>query len=208
MAERAKKAGKLPGNMQSYVDGIFSCKLDPKKLLTGVIVAQTNQVTNGSGDKYSYARPSRRARADGMLRPKPFNRVPQIVVVVDTSGSMSERDLKLSLGLVDKVIKGLHMSSGLRVIAGDTEAQSDQIVTDVNKIELKGGGGTEMDVLIENLAQDRKHKPDLCIVCTDGYTEWPSKKVKFPVVACLTGDCATPPDWIKTVSLKEYCQEN
>ena len=206
MANRARSAGTTPGNMKSYVKGILEPKLDPKKLLAGAIRAKTDSIISGDGDKYSYRRPARRQRTDGVLRPKPYQRVPSIAIVIDTSGSMNMKDLSMSLGMVSKVLSGLNLRSGVRVIAGDTEIHSDLTVSDVSKIDLSGGGGTDMGDLLVDIDQIKKNKPDLVLVCTDGYTDWPRRKTSFTVIACITqSDPSGVPDWIKVVPLNELC---
>ncbi len=207
-AIRGRKAGTVGSNMEAYVDGILEPKIDPRRLLMGVVRGYTDQITLGDGDRYTYKRPARRSRGDGMLRPRAAHTAPRILILVDTSGSMCQFDLAASLGLIDKVISGLHLRDGVRVIAGDTYAKSDAQVFDASKVSLIGGGGTDMSILIRH-ADDMKRdeKPQLCIVCTDGYTPWPSSKASFPVVACLTQDTSEDvPGWIKTVNLYEYCQ--
>jgi predicted metal-dependent peptidase len=80
--------------------------------------------------------------------------------------------------------------------------QSVERVFDPKKLELKGGGGTEIDRLIVEAAE-LKPRPQLIVVATDGYTPWPAAAVGIPVVACLTQDAAAElvPKWIKTVVL-------
>ena len=69
-------------------------------------------------------------------------------------------------------------------------------------VELAGGGGTDMRVLIV-AAAEQKPKPDLIVVCTDGYTPWPAAPIGVPVVACITREqsLANVPKWIDAVAL-------
>ena len=87
-------------------------------------------------------------------------------------------------------------------MVGDTAVQSVEKVFDPKKLEIMGGGGTEIDRLIIEAAEI-KPRPQLIVIATDGYTSWPSAPVGIPVVACLTQDAAAHrvPKWIKTVVL-------
>jgi len=68
---------------------------------------------------------------------------------------------------------------------------------------LAGGGGTDMRPLIAEAAQ-AKPQPGVIVVCTDGYTPWPSEPVSVPVVACITHESAmhAVPAWMDAVCLQ------
>ena len=55
---------------------------------------------------------------------------------------------------------------------------------------------------------EARPQPQMVLVCTDGYTPWPSENCGIPVVACITRkradlpDAYKPPQWIVTLELK------
>ncbi|MFT5526706.1 MAG: hypothetical protein ACI9HK_004686, partial [Pirellulaceae bacterium] len=61
-------------------------------------------------------------------------------------------------------------------------------------------------VIIEQ-ALDERPCPQLILVCTDGWTPWPTENNGVPIVACITGkladlpNCYRPPNWITTLEL-------
>src|SRR6185436_7669392 len=106
----------------------------------------------GQGD-YSYRRPNRRNPNRDILRPSAVQPIPRITVIVDSSGSMDQRDLGLSLGLIGKVLNGFRIRDGIRVVTGDTKAVTAAKVFDPRQVTLAGGGGTDMGVLIRQVTE-------------------------------------------------------
>lgn len=207
-AERAASSGRgtMPGGWSELVETWREPKLDPRRLLQKALARHTQNLVTGSG-KFTYRRPSRRANPSGLLRPRTFQPVPRILVIIDTSGSMGSDEMRLGVGLVSKCINGLRLRDGVRVIAGDTYAQWDEQVFDPRKVQLVGRGGTNMGTLIQHAAEKPQHeRPELIVVVTDGETPWPAENVRIPVVAALVRhsewmQAYPPPSWIECVNL-------
>lgn len=202
-AERIESMGKGSGSLSSFCNEILRPKVDPKRLIMAAIRKATDNLVAGGDGRFSYRRPSRRPNGSGLIRPRSFTPVPKIKVLIDTSGSMDKRDYQLSVGLVSKCINSLRMRDGIEVVTGDTQAAWAGKVFDHSKINLVGGGGTEMDAIIAAMCSQRE-KPDLIICCTDGCTPWPSKSLGVPVVACITREYAMQgvPKWITSVCME------
>jgi predicted metal-dependent peptidase len=196
-----KSQGKGRGGMRGWANDVLSPRVDPKaKLLRAVRKAV--EFASGAGD-YSYRRPNRRNPRPDMVLPSSVQPIPRVTVIVDTSGSMDQRDLGLSLGLIGKVLNGFRIRDGLRVLCGDESVASVGKVFSPKQVELAGGGGTDMRPLIFEAAK-AKPQPGVIVVCTDGYTPWPSDPVGVPVVACITREStmkAVPP-WMEAVCLQ------
>ena len=128
--------------------------------------------------------------------------IPRVTVIVDTSGSMEPSDLALALGVIGNALRSLPDPRGLRVLAGDTVVACAKNVFRPEQVELAGGGGTDMNVLIQAAAEERP-APKAILVVTDGYTGWPDKPVGPHVMACLTraSTAESVPEWIQTVVL-------
>lgn len=207
-AERAGSSGRgtMAGAWQELVETWKEPKLDPRRLLQKALARHTQNLIAGSG-KFTYRRPSRRQNPSGLLRPRSFQPVPRILVIIDTSGSMGSDEMRLGVGLVSKCINGLRLRDGVRVIAGDTYAHWDDQVFDPRKVQLVGRGGTDMRALIVHAAEKpARERPELIVVVTDGETPWPNEDVHIPVVAAMVrfSDWAQdypPPAWIECVNL-------
>jgi predicted metal-dependent peptidase len=112
------------------------------------------------------------------------------VVIGDTSGSITDEDLKLIGGAVVSIVEDthpevIHMLWADRVVAGRQVFERGDVV----ELEPVGGGGTDMRVPLAEAAQ---YEPDVCILITDGRTPWPETPPEFPVVTLCTSDMAVP----------------
>jgi predicted metal-dependent peptidase len=96
---------------------------------------------------------------------------------------------------------GVLRASGIQevhYICADATVQVSKKIRLAQSIELKGGGGTDMALAMEEAA---KTKCNLMIVLTDGETGWPEKPhgMDVMVVLCETG--ATAPSWAKSIHI-------
>lgn len=138
---------------------------------------------------YKYERPSRRQYGTGFGYGKPIfpcmrQPVPNVLVVVDTSGSMGQGELKTAL----QETNGVLMQTGAKVQFMSCDAAVHGIGEVRNWRDmlplLKGGGGTSFCPAFEAIPKC-KPKPDVIIFVTDGCGDAP----------------ATPPPGIKVIWL-------
>jgi predicted metal-dependent peptidase len=133
---------------------------------------------------------------------------PNVTVVVDTSGSISDDTLKETLTEVIGITRAVGHSGGIWVIPCDYVAYSAAKVrtaADVKSLKFPGGGGTDMRAGIR-AALDSKQKPDVVVVVTDGFTPWPDEKPtgcdNFIVLLTEEAKRDSVPQWGKTVYLE------
>ena len=158
--------------------------------------------TAGASD-YSYRRPSRRQGQVGngkVVLPSLRRPVPNVAVVVDTSGSVDDTMLSQALAEVSGILKALGQREGVHVLAVDHAVQSCRRVFRPEQVKLTGGGGTDMGAGLA--AAEKLHpRPQVAIVITDGWTPWPEQPPKgMKVVVALTGD-GKAPEWAKTIKI-------
>ncbi|MBC8357003.1 MAG: hypothetical protein H8E66_33950 [Planctomycetes bacterium] len=200
-----REHGEESASHRRWANDILNPPIDPAARLLS-LVRRYCDLTFGIGER-SYRRPSRRNSNPRMALPSNVAPLPRITVIVDTSGSMSAEDLGLSLGMVRKVLNSFRIRDGIKVITGDTQGQTKQLcLSDPRRIELTGGGGTNMARIVAEVLQT-KPQPQMILICTDGHTPWPAQDPGLPIVACLTNRRATlpevyqPPSWIPIVEL-------
>jgi predicted metal-dependent peptidase len=130
--------------------------------------------TTGNAE-YTYTRRSRRQSAlPRVVLPGTRRPVPDVALVVDTSGSVDDTLLGRALGEVDGALAGLGVAgSSVTVLACDAAVHSVNRVRRARDARLAGGGGTDMRVGLA-AATKLRPRPDLVVVFTDGYTPWPS----------------------------------
>lgn len=145
---------------------------------------------------YSYRRPSRR-RVPGLILPGMVEPKLAVSVVVDTSGSMSEDDLSAAMSETCGVLRSVGVQS-IRFVTCDAATTVPVDVADPRRVELIGGGGTDMRVGIEAVEAARP-APDVVIVMTDGDTPWPDRPIRAALVCVVIGGHRSGPEWARTV---------
>lgn len=201
--------GNLPAGLLRWAEDHLDPQVNWQKQLG---VSLRRSVANIAGRRdYSYMRPSRRQEAMRLIgssvllpslrQPAP----PKVSVVVDTSGSIGDDDLRKFLGEIAGIVKAVGFAGGIKVIACDAQAYPAQVFKSANqleKLELQGGGGTDMCAGID-AALNQRQKPDVIVVITDGYTEWPTNQPRacdhFIVVLTNEGQVSAVPGWMRTV---------
>lgn len=205
ISQHAKNRGNVPAGYERWAKEILEPTVDWRRELASLVRRSFAQVA-GLRD-YTYQRPSRRdssMKASGqgiilpaMRQPNP----PQVAIVIDTSGSMSDEELSWALSETQGVLRSLGSSGrSIKVITCDAEAHTSR-VNSVSKIQLQGGGGTDMRIGIDE-AMNNRNKPDVVIVLTDGYTPWPAEPLKgTTLIVGLTEEGARDavPDWARRV---------
>jgi len=197
--EHSKTAGTVPAGLLRWAQEVLSPAVDWRRLLRAELRRAVADVA-GAAD-YSYRRPSRRAAAvSGVVLPALRRPVPELAVVCDTSGSMSDDLLAMALAEVEGLLRALGLARRLRVLACDSAAGAAQRVSSARQVELTGGGGTNMGAGIA-AAYALRPRPAVTVVLTDGYTPWPAAEPKgMRVVAGLLGDDARDaPGWARSV---------
>jgi predicted metal-dependent peptidase len=194
-----KQAGTVPGGLLRWAEEVLSPKVNWRAVLAAELRRAVAEVS-GAVD-YSYRRPSRRAAVAGdVVLPALRRPVPEVAVVCDTSGSMSEDLLAAALAEVEGLLRALGMARQVRVLACDTAVGPAQRVNSARQVQLVGGGGTNMGTGIAAAAALRP-KPAVTVVLTDGYTPWPSQAPKGTrvVIGLLGPGAPAAPDWARSV---------
>jgi predicted metal-dependent peptidase len=199
VVRHAKQAGTVPAGLLRWARDVLAPRVDWRRLLAAELRRAVADVA-GAAD-YSYRRPSRRAAAvSGVVLPALRRPVPELAVVCDTSGSMSEELLAMALAEVEGLLRALGLARQLRVLACDAAAAPAQRVSSARQVTLTGGGGTNMGAGLA-AAYALRPRPAVTVVLTDGYTPWPDAAPKgMRVVAGLLGDDAPEaPGWARAV---------
>jgi predicted metal-dependent peptidase len=194
-----KEAGNVPAGLLRWAAEVLEPKVDWRRALAAELRKAVAD-TAGAVD-YSYRRPSRRATAAGnVVLPALRRPVPEIAVVCDTSGSMSDDLLAASLAEVDGLLKGLGLARSMRVLACDTAAGPAKRISSARQVELVGGGGTDMGSGIA-AASSLRPRPGVIVVLTDGFTPWPDVPPRGSrvVVGLLGDDAPDGPDWARAI---------
>jgi predicted metal-dependent peptidase len=195
----AREAGNVPAGLLRWAEQALQPAVDWRRVLAAELRRAVAD-TAGAVD-YSYRRPSRRASVAGsVVLPALRRPVPEVAVVCDTSGSMTEYLLAAALAEVEGLLRSLGLARQVRVLACDIAVGPARRVTSARQVELVGGGGTDMGAGIAAAAALRP-RPAVTVVLTDGFTPWPDRPPRGTrVVVALLGDAAPDgPGWARAV---------
>ena len=168
----AKQQGNLPDGMERMVDMILDEKVNWKYLLY-------KYITRTLPYDYTYSRQSKRSISSGFFMPSILKEDINIVVSVDTSGSISQKELSEFLGEIVGISKNFQ-SINLTLIVCDCEIHEvyqmrKGDIQNIQDLKIGGGGGTShipvYEYIKENLPNTR-----FVINFTDGYTSFPEEE--------------------------------
>ena len=147
----AKKADKLPGNMDRTIKDGQPSNQDWRQLLWQFI-------ENTLPSDYSWSRPNRRFIHQDIYLPSLLKEnSPKFYLVVDTSGSIGPDDLKLIKPELDAILQSVKPEM-IDIIYCDSRVAGREQVTpeegDLFSMSPKGGGGTEFQPAIDEIAKD------------------------------------------------------
>ncbi|HVT78457.1 MAG TPA: VWA-like domain-containing protein [Acidimicrobiales bacterium] len=196
-ASYAKSRGTVPGGMLRWAENeLAPAKLDWRRVL-GAAVRRAVAYKAGQVD-YSYHKPGRR-RIDRVVTPAMRKPIPNVAVVLDTSGSMSQADVAAALSELDGIVRRCGVrGEQLRLLCVDAAASAPVRVNSAADVKIVGGGGTDMRVGIA-ACEALRPQPDVIVVLTDGYTPWPTERGRARLIVCLIGgdkaatEANTPP---------------
>lgn len=201
---RGLHPGTVPLGLRRWAEELLGIRVDWRRVLAAEIRRGVAAVA-GAVD-YSYRRPSRRASVlRDVVLPTMQRPVPELAVVVDTSGSMNEALLGEALAQVQALLRTLGLAQRrLPVLPCDVSVHAVQRVTAARQVELLGGGGTNMG---EGIAAARRLRPapSVVVVLTDGFTPWPAaapRGVRIVIGLLRTGG-PPPPGWARVVRIDE-----
>lgn len=192
-AQQAQQAGKLGGLLGRMVGELMQPKLPWRLLLA-------RYMTQYARDDYSYMRPSR--REGEMILPSLRSTQADILVVLDSSGSISGQEIAEFISEID-AIKG-QLRARIMLHACDTALAEEGpwLFEPWDEFRLsqaiQGGGGTDFRPVFEWVSRQGR-EPDLLLYFTDAQGEFPPVEPAFPVLWLVKGKAAVP--WGQRIQL-------
>jgi len=129
----------------------------------------------GKRDDYTYRRPSRRKGFDGLILPSMRGVIPDVAVIVDTSGSMYGNPIKQVMSEIAPLITDLGCAGIFITCDADVHGVFEE-PDDIDELlaQLDGGGGSDFRPAFDKLAE--MHHKGPTIVATDGWITVPDEK--------------------------------
>lgn len=197
-AQAAKMAGKLPGALARYVDELLEPVVDWREALRQF-------VDRVARNDYTWARPNARYFSRGLILPSLYNKeIPPLVVAVDTSGSITKKDLQQFASEIDDILD--QYPTTLTVVYCDTKVQaSEEFTAETRPVRLhaKGGGGTKFSPVWKWIEENAAETPAAIIYLTDLCCSDYGNEPAPPVLWVNTGGYkAAPPPFGEVVRLR------
>jgi len=195
-------AGKLGSGGDRNLDELMQPQVNWREVLRDFV-----QTTCAGTDYSTWRRPSRRYIGAGVYMPSGISeQVGELVVAIDTSGSIGGRELSAFLSEVKAVCDTVHPDK-LRLLYWDTKVCRDEVyeVNEqddlVNSTKPAGGGGTCVEC-VPTYLREHNINPQACIVLTDGYLYGGWGQWANPVLWCVLDNERAKPDVGVTVNIK------
>jgi predicted metal-dependent peptidase len=163
-AAQAAGAGNLPGGVKRMIKDLTDPVMDWRELLQ-------QQIESTVKSDYTWAKPSRRSWHMDAVMPgmKPGEQI-DVVIGIDTSGSITDNDLKIFLSEIKGIMES-YDEYRIHVMGWDTQVHNTEVFTSDNlesieSFEPGGGGGTDPHCVWEWL-KEHEIEPKKLIMFTD-----------------------------------------
>jgi len=179
----ARLQGNLSADMERRLEEALDVKTPWRDLLDKFMEERTP-------DDYSWRRPNRRHIYNDMYLPglDSDNAMGTVVIGIDTSASIASKELEQFAAHFNKILEECRPSK-VHVVYCDTQvAGVDSYETEDYPVvlEAKGGGGTDLRRIFDWVNDELEEQPAVCVVFTDGWTDWPSEEQQYPVFILTT----------------------
>jgi len=165
------------------------------------------QTTCAGSDYSTYSKPNRRYLSSGIYMPSGISeQVGELVLAIDTSGSIGKKELAAFLSEVKEICDTVH-PDGVRLLYWDTKVCRDEkydtheLDNIVNSTKPEGGGGTDVECVTDYI-RDNNINAQAAIVLTDGHLYGGWGQWSMPVLWCIMDNNHAKPDVGKTVNIK------
>ncbi len=188
IVKSARQAEKIKGNLPANIEALIESICRQQKIPWNQILRQV--VLKSFQTKYQFNHKKLDRRRE-VFPARKRNKMNKILIGLDTSGSISDKDLAEFFGEIDN-IKRLG-NANIRVAECDAKIGKVYDYKEAPK-SVTGRGGTDFRPVFA--LADKDEKPDVLIYFTDGYGDAPAAKPKkYSVIWVFTKEHKPPCDW-------------
>ncbi len=198
-AQIAKSQGKLPAGMERLVAEVLRPVVNWRDVLRDFC-------TQAARDDYSWSKPNRRFISQRLYLPSQSSdgSMDSFAIAVDTSGSMSDRDMSQFAGEITAIMEDLKPPQ-VEVIYCDAQVGNRQTFTQEDlplAMKPTGGGGTSFAPVMAEIAK-LDDEPACLVYFTDMYCDDFGKDPGVPVLWIVTsnGDHKRKPPFGRVVHM-------
>lgn len=178
----AKQIGKEPRGVGIHIEGLLNEKINWKSLLY-------KYITNSIPHDYTYNYPSKKSIASGFYMPSMRKEEIDIIVSLDTSGSINKEEMQEFLSEMTAISMSFS-NVNMTAIVCDCDIKDvyefNRITeADILNMKIRGGGGTSHKPVYKWL-EENKPSTKLLINFTDGYTDFDNLQESVKTLWVLT----------------------
>jgi len=188
-AVQAAKVAKARGNCPAGIERMLGEILEPKANFRQLLARFVDRATKTD---YSWCPPNRRHIAEGLYLPSVSGMgIGEVVIAVDTSGSMSQEDLDLAAGAINAVMRDVSPErvTVIYVDAADWTRCPVEVFNEGDwplELHPTGGGGTKFTPAFDWVRENHV-QPTCLIYITDLYcNDFPAQRPPYPVLWART----------------------
>jgi len=175
--------GTLPANILREIEQVLNPPLPWYVLLRDF-------VEKSARNDYNWNKPSRRYFSSGIILPSLVSEeIPEIVVVIDTSGSISKEQLSQFVNELSAILEAYNTK--IRVIYCDTTVKKEEEFNREDlplRLEPVGGGGTKFAPAFEYV-DEKGYTPSCLLYFTDLYSSsFPAQEPNYPTLWITTSE--------------------
>ena len=192
-AQQAQRAGRLGSSMARLVNELLQPQLPWRTLLA-------HYMTSTNRTDYSFTRPSR--REGPAILPSLRRATVDVVIVLDTSGSINDDELKTFVTEINALKGQINARVTLHACDDHLAAEGPWVYESWENLVLpesfEGHGGTRFTPAFE-WAENLEPRPDVVVYFTDAHGEFPKREPPFPVLWLVKGRKEVP--WGQRIQL-------
>lgn len=200
----ALMAGKVGSGGNRDLEGLLQPQVDWREVLRDFVTS-----TCAGSDYSTWRKPNRRYIGAGMYMPSGISeRIGEIVVAIDTSGSIGGPQLSAFLSEVASIAETVNPEAVRLLywdtaVCGDETYEGEEVKNITKSTKPKGGGGTIVECVPQYL-QDKQIKAQCVIVLTDGYLGGSWGEWHHPLLWVILDNKNAVPDVGKAVHIKQH----
>jgi len=177
----AKTQGHLPAGMERLFAGLLEPKMNWKELLRKYFMASIPQ-------DWTYTRPSKRSISAGFYMPSIVKKEINIIIGVDSSGSISDEEYTQFLSEIYFMCKSVENLKATILICDAAIGDVVEIDNSFDPSFMKGRGygGTSCKPVFEWIDKEKNNQIKLLIYLTDGYIDAPPIDPPFTHIWIVT----------------------
>jgi len=175
-AAQAAGAGNLPGGVKRLIKDLTEPQISWKELLE-------QQIQSTIKSDYTFARPGRKSwHMDAILPASKPGETIDVVIGIDTSGSITESDLKIFFseikGIMDSYTEYNIFVMGWDTGVGGTKLFTSENMEDITSFDPQGGGGTDPHCVWEYMIEHGMEPKKLIMFTDFCFFNWNPKEVE------------------------------